>query len=168
VVTDDEALAHQVRRLRNYGEESKYENVVPGFNTRLDELQAAILRVKLPHVERWNAERRRIAATYDELLAGLPGVVPPQPDDGHVYHLYVVLSEERDALQQHLRGAGIGSQVHYPTPVHRQEAYSGGGARAAGSLEVTEQLAREVLSLPCYPGLGDFAVREVASAVREA
>jgi dTDP-4-amino-4,6-dideoxygalactose transaminase len=165
VVTDDEELAHRVRRLRNYGEESKYVNVVPGFNSRLDELQAAILRVKLPHVELWNAERRRIAATYDELLADVPGVTPPQPDEGHVYHLYVVRSAQRDELQQHLRQTGIGAQVHYPTPVHLQEAYWRGGAGVSGSLEVTERLAREVLSLPAYPGLSDAAVREVAGAV---
>jgi dTDP-4-amino-4,6-dideoxygalactose transaminase len=164
VITDDEDLALHVRRLRNYGEQSKYVNVTPGFNSRLDELQAAILRVKLPHLERWNAARRAIAARYDELLTDSE-VVLPQPDDGHAYHLYVVRSRSREALRRHLKSAGIGSQVHYPTPVHRQEAYRE-GARTAGSLAATEQLSGEILSLPAFPGLKDAQVAEVASAVR--
>jgi dTDP-4-amino-4,6-dideoxygalactose transaminase len=164
VVTDDDDLAAGVRRLRNYGEESKYVNVVPGFNSRLDELQAAILRVKLPHLERWNAERRRIAALYDDLLSDAPALVPPVPGEGHVYHLYVVRSADRDGMRERLGRAGIGTAVHYPTPVHRQAAYAD-GARAAGSLAETERLAGEVLSLPAYPGLAEDAVREVAAAL---
>jgi dTDP-4-amino-4,6-dideoxygalactose transaminase len=165
VVTDDGDLALRVRRLRNYGEESKYVNVEPGLNSRLDELQAAILRVKLPHLERWNAERRAIAALYDELLAG-SGVVPPSADAGHVYHLYVVRApSHRDALREHLRAAGVGVEVHYPTPVHRQAAYAE-GSRAPGSLHVTEDLAGEILSLPAHPRLRRDQVREVTDAVR--
>jgi dTDP-4-amino-4,6-dideoxygalactose transaminase len=164
VVTDDDELAHRVRRLRNYGEEAKYVNAEPGFNSRLDELQAAVLRVKLPHLERWNAERRRIAARYDELLAG-SAVTPPRPGDGHVYHLYVVRSPERDALREHLSAAGVGTAVHYPTPVHLQAAYTG-GARSAGGLDATERLAGEIVSLPAFPGLGDERVAAVAEAVR--
>jgi dTDP-4-amino-4,6-dideoxygalactose transaminase len=165
VVTDDDELALAVRRLRNYGEESKYVNVVPGYNSRLDELQAAILRVKLPHLGRWTAERRSIAALYDELLLG-GSVLPPEPDEGHVYHLYVVRSETRDALREHLRSAGIGSHLHYPTPVHSQAAYRDGGLRIAGSLEATDRLVGEILSLPAYPGLEVHQVHEVADAVR--
>jgi dTDP-3-amino-3,4,6-trideoxy-alpha-D-glucose transaminase len=164
VVTDDEELAHEVRRLRNYGEESKYVNVVPGYNSRLDELQAAILRVKLAHLDRWTAERRSIAALYDELLTGA-SARPPAPDDGHVYHLYVVCSEARDALREHLRSAGIGSHLHYPLPVHCQAAYRNGGLRIAGSLAATDRLAGEILSLPAYPGLEANQVRQVADAV---
>jgi dTDP-4-amino-4,6-dideoxygalactose transaminase len=164
VVTDDDDLALRVRRLRNYGEESKYVNAEPGFNSRLDELQAALLRVKLPHLERWNAERRRIAALYDDLLADSAAVVPPESDEGHVYHLYVVTSPDRDGLRESLRAAGIGAQVHYPTPVHRQPAYA--EARAAGPLAVTEDLVGRVLSLPAFPGLAEPALREVAEAVR--
>ena len=166
VTTDDDELAQRVRQLRNYGEQSKYVNVVPGFNSRLDELQAAILRVKLPHLERWNAERRRIAALYDDLLAEAGSVVPPLPDDGHIYHLYVVRCAQRDALRAHLELAGIGAQVHYPTPVHRQAAYAASGARPSGSLAATEALANEVLSLPAHPGLPEKAVREVVGAVQ--
>jgi dTDP-4-amino-4,6-dideoxygalactose transaminase len=165
VVTDDDELALRVRRLRNYGEESKYVNVETGFNSRLDELHAAVLRVKLRHLDRWNADRRRIAALYDELLAGADGVVPPGADEGHVYHLYVVRSAAREALQERLRAAGIGTQVHYPTPVHRQAAYAA-GVRISGSLVATERLAGEVLSLPAYPGLAEADVRAVAAAVR--
>lgn len=165
VVTDDEELAHEVQRLRNYGEESKYVNAVPGYNSRLDELQAAILRVKLAHLERWTAERRSIAALYDELLTGTSTRLPV-PDDGHVYHLYVVRSGARDALREHLRSVGIGSHLHYPVPVHRQAAYGKGGLRFAGSLQVTDRLAGEVLSLPAYPGLEANQVHEVADAVR--
>jgi dTDP-4-amino-4,6-dideoxygalactose transaminase len=166
LVTDDDEIAGRVRRLRNYGERAKYVNVEPGFNSRLDELQAAILRVKLPHLERWTAERRQIAARYDALLEGCETVVRLPPDGGHVYHLYVVRSKRRDALSTHLAAEGIGADVHYPTPVHRQEAYAGGGARAAGSLAASEALAAEVLSLPAYPGLGADAQSAVAEAVR--
>jgi dTDP-4-amino-4,6-dideoxygalactose transaminase len=165
VVTDDEGLAQRVRRLRNYGEESKYVNAEPGVNSRLDELQAAVLRVKLPHLERWNLERRRIAALYDELLADTAAVAPPLPDEGHVYHLYVVRSPARDALREHLSSAGVGTAVHYPTPVHMQAAYAA-GARSAGGLGATERLAREIVSLPAFPGLGEERVAEVAAAVQ--
>jgi dTDP-4-amino-4,6-dideoxygalactose transaminase len=163
VVTDDSELADRVRRLRNYGEESKYVNVEPGLNSRLDELQAALLRAKLPHLERWNAERRELALAYDRLLDG-ELVARPAVDEGHVFHLYVVRSAAREGLRAHLAASGIDAQVHYPTPVHRQRAYRE-GARVSGSLEVTELLANEVLSLPAYPGLDPDAVRLVAEAV---
>jgi dTDP-4-amino-4,6-dideoxygalactose transaminase len=164
VITDDEELAVTVRRLRNYGEEAKNLNPVIGRNSRLDELQAAVLRVKLRHLEDWNGERRAIAARYDELLAGA-AVEPPAPEEGHAYHLYVVRSRARDALRGHLHEAGIDTQVHYPTPVHRQPAYRQ-GARSAGPLQTTERLAGEVLSLPLYPGLPEAQVLAVAEAVR--
>jgi dTDP-4-amino-4,6-dideoxygalactose transaminase len=164
VVTNDGDLARRVRQLRNYGEEAKHVNVVPGYNSRLDELQAALLRVKLPHLERWNTERRKIASVYDELLSS-SSVSPPVPDDGHAYHLYVVTTPSRDALREHLGSVGIDSQVHYPTPVHQQPAYRQ-GVRSAGSLATTEELANEVLSLPVHPGLRDSQVLEVAEAVR--
>jgi dTDP-4-amino-4,6-dideoxygalactose transaminase len=139
--------------------------VEPGFNSRLDELQAALLRVKLPHLERWNAERRRLAALYDELLAGIDTVTPPEPDEGHVYHLYVIRSTDRDGLRARLAEKGVGSSIHYPTPVHLQAAYRDGEI-SAGPLPVTERLAGAVLSLPLYPGLSEGEIREVAGAVR--
>jgi len=163
VVTDDDDLALQVRRLRNYGEEAKYVNVIPGYNSRLDELQAAILRAKLPHLERWNAGRRAIASWYDALLAG-SSVVSPGSDDGHVYHLYVIRSKARDALREHLQAKGIGTQIHYPTPVHLQAAYRS-GARTIGPLAMTERLAHGILSLPMHPGLPEDQVAEVAEAI---
>jgi dTDP-4-amino-4,6-dideoxygalactose transaminase len=165
VVTGDLELAAKVARLRNYGESAKYVNVSPGDNSRLDELQAALLRVKLRHLDRWTAERREIARLYDELLAG-SGVATPLPEPGHVYHLYVVRTEARNALQEHLSAAGIATQVHYPTPVHAQAAYRDGGLRVSGSMSTTERVANEILSLPAYPGLGEERVREVAHAVR--
>lgn len=165
VVTDNDQLALGVRRLRNYGEESKYVNVVPGYNSRLDELQAAILRVKLPHLDSWTEERRSIAALYDKLLTGA-GVAPPASDAGHAYHLYVVRSAARDALRDHLREQGVGSHVHYPTPVHSQAAYRDGGVRIPAPLEVTDRLADEVLSLPAYPGLRVDQVHMVVRALR--
>jgi dTDP-4-amino-4,6-dideoxygalactose transaminase len=165
VVTDDDGLAAKLRQLRNYGERSKYVNVVPGYNSRLDELQAAILRVKLPHLDRWTAERRSIAALYDELLAGT-SAMPPAPDAGHVYHLYVIRTDARDALREHLRDMGIATHLHYPSPVHSQAAYHNGGLRIVGPLQATDLLAAEVLSLPAYPGLQPDQVREVTDAVR--
>jgi dTDP-4-amino-4,6-dideoxygalactose transaminase len=165
VITDDDQLAERVRRLRNYGESSKYVNASPGYNSRLDELQAALLRVKLPHLERWTAERRAIAARYDDLLNG-SAVLRPAPDPGHVYHLYVVRSPSRDRLRQHLQERGIGTQVHYPTPVHKQAAYATAGIRVPGALSATEQLATEIVSLPAYPGLRERDLDEVAAAIR--
>ena len=165
VVTDDADLALRIRHLRNYGEVEKNVNVVAGHNSRLDELQAAVLRVKLSRLDRWNAARRGLAAIYAEGLAG-SCVGIPAPDEGHAYHLYVIRSGARDALRAHLDAAGIGTKVHYPTPVHRQPAYRE-RARQAGSLEVTETLCAEVLSLPLYPGLDPDLVRETAEAIRE-
>jgi len=166
VVTDDADLAERVRRLRQYGWEKQYYSTMRGVNSRLDELQAAILRVKLRHLETWNARRRQIAARYTALLAGGPVIAPTEaPDVVHVYHLYVVRSSRRNALQEHLRQAGIGTGIHYPLPAHLQEAYRDLGC-APGSLPITEQLAGEVLSLPMYPELTDEEVERVAEHCR--
>lgn len=167
VVTNDAALAEKLRRLRQYGWERKYYTTDSGgINSRLDELQAAMLAVKLKHLPQWNARRRQIAEMYDELLAGSDLVLPEAPTDGeHVYHLYVTRVQQRDKVQAGLRERGIGSEVHYPLPAHLQPVYT--GLAAPGSLPVTERLAGEVLSLPIYPELTDEEVRAVASAVRE-
>jgi dTDP-4-amino-4,6-dideoxygalactose transaminase len=165
LVTDDANLAQRARCLRNYGEQRKYLNVVSGQNSRLDELQAAILRVKLPHLARWNRTRRTIAARYTDRLTETP-VQTPGPHDGHVYHLYVIRSSDRDQLQRHLSGQGIGTQIHYPRPVHRQPACER-GVRLASSMKVTEKLAGEILSLPAYPGLHDEQIDEVALAITQ-
>ncbi len=166
IVTNDAALAEKVRRLREYGWERKYYTGEPGgINSRLDELQAALLAAKLPHLAEWNALRRERAGWYRELLAGLP-LILPEDDESHVYHLYVVRAANRDQLQAALQARGIGTAVHYPVPVHCQPVY----ARFAppGGLPVTERLAREVLSLPLYPELTQAEVEAVVAAVRVA
>jgi dTDP-4-amino-4,6-dideoxygalactose transaminase len=169
VVTDDAALAARLRLLREYGwsPARRYVSQTKGINSRLDELQAAILRVKLRHLEAGNARRRRLAAAYGELLAGVPDVVVPaeQPWARHVYHLYVIRASRRDALQAHLRAHGIGTQIHYPEPVHRQPAYLDLGY-GEGSLPETEAACRAILSLPLYPELPLEDVRCVARAIR--
>lgn len=169
VVTRDPDVARMIRLLRNYGwaEGKRYYSAVKGVNSRLDELQAAILRVKLRYLETWNARRRAIAARYAEALADLPDLMLPreQPWAYHVYHLYVVRTPRRDALQQHLQAHGVGTQVHYPVPVHLQEAYQDLGYRP-GALPETERAAREILSLPLYPELTDAQVDHVCASVR--
>jgi dTDP-4-amino-4,6-dideoxygalactose transaminase len=168
VITDDTALAERLRRLRQYGWERKYFSSEPGgVNSRLDELQAALLRVKLRHLPAWNARRRQIAEMYDDLLVGVELTLPAAAADGeHVYHLYVVRSRERDHLQAALRERGIGTDIHYPLPAHRQPIYT--AIAPTGGLPTTERLAQEVLSLPIYPELTDAEVRAVATAIREA
>ena len=168
VVTNDAGVAERLRMLRNYGEQSKYCSRTDGFNSRLDELQAAMLRVKLRHLEEWIRERRQRAALYTELLAAEPIALPLEPPgERHGYHLYVVRSPHRDALQSHLQSRGIATIVHYPTPVHRQPAYLALG-HAGGSFPEAERACAEVLSLPLYPELTEAEVRRVAEAVRSA
>jgi len=168
VTTADAALAGRVRRLANYGSVIKYQHEELGYNSRLDELQAAALRVKLPHLARWTAERQALAAAYDAALADVPGLRLPTTalSATHVYHLYVVHTPRRDALRQHLAARGIETGLHYPVPPHRQPAYVHLGL-APGSLPITEALAATCLSLPLWPGLGVAAVGEVSAAVRE-
>lgn len=167
VVTDDAALAERVRRLRNYGARAKYDHEVRGFNSRLDELQAAFLRVKLARLGEWNARRRRVADRYLEGWRGLDGLVLPavpawaEP----VWHLFTVRHPRRDALGEHLARRGIETLVHYPTPPHLAGAYAGGPWRA-GDFPAAEGWARQVLSLPMGPHLSDEAVRQVIGAVR--
>lgn len=166
IVTNDSTLAEKLRRLRQYGWERKYyTSDLGGMNSRLDELQSAILAVKLRHLPAWNARRRAIAELYDELLTGTDVITPAVPNDAeHVYHLYVIRSEQRDALQAHLRSLGIGSDIHYPLPAHQQPVYT--HLAPAWGLPYTEQMAGEVLSLPIYPELSDDEVRAVAEGVR--
>ncbi len=163
VVTNDLALAQRARELRMYGWRERYVSDSRGFNSRLDELQAAILRVKLGHLDHENARRRAIAAIYDETLANLPIRLPwPQ----QVYHQYVIRSAQRDELRAHLEQRGIGTVVLYPLPVHLQPAYAGHIA-TAGDLSVSEQAARELLCLPMHPWLQDAEAEFVAKAVAE-
>lgn len=169
VVTSDAALAAKLRLLRNYGSTVKYHHEVKGTNSRLDELQAAMLRVKLAHLDDWNARRAAVAGRYRSELAGLPGLALPAVHDWAepVWHLFVVRAAERDRLQEHLTGAGVGTLIHYPVAPHRSPAFAELGLRA-GSLPVAERLAGEVLSLPMGPHLTTAQVDHVIAAVREA
>lgn len=166
VTTSDSAVADRARLLRNYGWRRQYYSEVRGSNSRLDEVQAAVLLAKLPHLEEWNERRRRLAALYTSLLDGLVETPVEQPWARAVYHLYVVRTKERDALQAHLRARGIGTGIHYPLPVHLQPAYRHLGV-PRGALPVTESMALEALSLPMYPELEEEQVEMVAAAIRE-
>ncbi len=165
VLTRDPFLAARVRSLRNYGQTNRYHHAERGVNSRLDEMQAAILRIQLADLDAQNAERRRIAAIYSEGLShrGQPRCWPGVDRVGHVYHLYVVRHPRRDALQQQLRANGIETLVHYPVPIHLQPAYADLGYRR-GRLPATERAADEVLSLPLYVGMRDEQVRRVVDA----
>ncbi len=159
VVTSDPALAEQTRLLREYGWRERYVSAIPGLNSRLDELQAAILRVKLRYLDAENARRRALAAEYDRLLADSSVRTPiTRPDVSHVFHQYVIRSGRRDALQAYLRSQGIGTLIHYPAPVHAQPAYAGRISIGEG-LPHTEAAAREILSLPMFPELSERAGR---------
>jgi dTDP-4-amino-4,6-dideoxygalactose transaminase len=169
VVTNDDELAERMRSLRQYGWRDRYVSDVPGLNTRLDELQAAILRVKLTRLEAENQHRREIAIAYDSGCQGLPLTLPSrQPNTSHVFHQYVVRSTRRDHLQRALRARGIGTNIHYPVPVHLQPAYRGRIAIGPGGLSASERAAREVLSLPMFPQLTDEQVGRVISGVHGA
>jgi dTDP-4-amino-4,6-dideoxygalactose transaminase len=165
VTTDDPVIADRIRVLRNYGSRERYANEVEGMNSRLDPVQAAVLGVKLRHLDGWNARRSAIAAAYDAALADVPGLSVPPRRDGDVHHLYVVRAADRDDLRAHLTAAGIGTEIHYPVPPHRSEAYARFGHRA-GAFPVAERLAAEVLSLPIGPQLDAAGVRAVIDAVR--
>ncbi|GIV99537.1 DegT/DnrJ/EryC1/StrS aminotransferase family protein [Roseiflexus sp.] len=167
VTTNDAALAEKIRRLRQYGWERKYyTRDAGGLNSRLDELQAAILSVKLRHLPARNARRRAIAAMYNDLLADAGLILPEAPPEGdHVFHLYVIRAAERDVVQARLREQGIGTDIHYPLPTHRQPVYAPFAPREG--LPTTERLAREILSLPMFPELTDDEVHAVAETVRE-
>jgi dTDP-4-amino-4,6-dideoxygalactose transaminase len=169
VATGDAELARRLRELRQYGWRDRYVSDVVGMNSRLDELQAAILRVRLPHLARENMRRAEIAAAYDHGLAGLPIALPyRRPGATAVWHQYVIRSAERGLLQERLKALGIGTNIHYPVPVHLQPAYAGRLLTGPSGLAVTERVAREVLSLPMYPQLDDAAVGAVIAGVRAA
>jgi dTDP-4-amino-4,6-dideoxygalactose transaminase len=170
VTTSDDALAAELRAIREYGwRERRYVSERTGVNSRLDELQAAILRVKLASLAQDNARRRAIAARYDAGLAGLQLTLPARaPRVEHVFHQYVVRSPRRDALRAALQEAGIGTNIHYPMPIHLQPAYRGRIAIGATGLAETERAANEILSLPMYPQLADAQVDRVVAALRAA
>ena len=167
VITNDEEIAHRVRLLRNYGERERYYHAIKGFNSRLDELQAAVLRVKLKRLDEWNSARRERAKLYNDLLANNGIITPAEMDYGkHIYHLYVVRTKFRDELRRFLESRGVGTLIHYPVPVHLQEAYGDLGLKR-GALPVAERYADEILSLPLYPELTREDQETVASLIRE-
>ena len=167
IVTNDNQLAEKLRILRNCGQREKYQHVVVGFNHRLDNLQAAVLRVKLRRLDSWNEARRKNARLYDEFLAGADNVVTPHEAEGrsHVYHLYVIQHPRRDALLVHLNEQGVRPGLHYPIPVHLQPCYRELGV-PTGSLPVTESLAANVISLPMFPELTREQIEFVCESVR--
>ena len=165
VTTNDPEIAASLRRLRNYGSEEKYVNLELGVNSRLDELQAAFLRVKLRHLPAWNRRRTEVAKHYHAALADLPlGLHRISPDRTSSWHLYVISSQRRDELQRHLLSMGVGTNIHYPIPPHRQRAYASISA-GMGDLPVADRLASEVLSLPIGPHMSDQQVEHTVSAV---
>jgi len=168
VVTDSRECYEKLLRLRNYGQDTRYSHKEFGLNSRLDEIQAAILGAKLPRLDAWNARRNRLAALYTDLLKSAPAVSPlkVQGRVDPVYHLYVVRTPRRQKLQDHLASRGIQTFIHYPIPCHLQEACRELGYRPA-DFPGSEALAREVLSLPLYPQLGDEEVHHVAQTIRE-
>ena len=169
VFSKDADLIARLDRRANHGRSSKYLHEMQGSNSRLDTLQAAVLRAKLPHLSEWNAARRRIAARYDELLAGENRIQLPstQARAEHVFHLYVVQVDERERVRQHLNDRGIGAGVHYPVPVHEQPAFRSLGY-APDDLPHASRVAKRVLSLPIYPEMTQAQVERVARALIEA
>lgn len=167
VITNDSEIADKVRLLRNHGRRDKYEHLIEGYGERLDALQAAILRAKLPHLDEWNVQRRTLANRYRQLLDGLPVGVPVEHPRIHpVYHLFVVRTSRRDEIQRHLKSRAIETGIHYPIPLHLQPAYRYLAYRE-GDFPNTEEAAREVLSLPMYPELSDEQISLVAEAIGE-
>lgn len=167
VLTNDEGIVEKLSLLRNYGQKTRYVHLLKGINSRLDEMQAAILRVKLKHLDEWNEKRRGHAKLYNQLLQKSKAVCPVEKDYAkHIYYLYVIRSRKRDRLQTFLEKRGIATLIHYPIPIHLQRAYEDSGIKR-GSLPTTEKIAEEILSIPIYPELKRDQVEEVADSIKE-
>jgi len=166
LVTNDRELAERVRLLREYGWKERYVSYLSGMNTRLDELQAAVLRVKLQYLDEENSRRRELARAYDDLLSATDLLLPKfKGDVEHIYHQYVVRSKRRDDLKAFLEANSIGTSIHYPVPVHLQPGYQGRVAIGKGGVQHTEQVCREILSLPMHPQMTDEQTRQVAEMI---
>jgi dTDP-3-amino-3,4,6-trideoxy-alpha-D-glucose transaminase len=163
ITTNDPALADRLKRLRNGGQTSRYRHQEFGVNSRLDEMQAAILRARLPLLPDWTTRRRALGACYRDGLQGTPLIVPPLCDEGHVYHLFPVLTDRRDAFQRHLREQGIETLIHYPVPIPRQLALAGS---EPATCPIADRVCDQVVSLPMYPTLTDDGLATVTAAVR--
>ena len=166
ITTDDKDLRDFVLSYRNYGSNKKYVNEIIGTNSRLDEIQACILNIKLKYLELWNLNRKVIASKYDNFLSECNFVKIPKKLDkcDHVYHLYVIQTQKRDELQKYLTQNGIGTSIHYPIPPHLQKAYSGLGYKL-GDFPLAEKLSNESLSLPIYPGLRDKQIKYICDKI---
>lgn len=164
IATNDDKIAEMAQMLRVHGARKKYHNEVLGYNSRLDTLQAAVLRVKLPHLDAWNEGRRRVAKTYNELLKDIPGIITPELVDGHVFHQYTirVLDGKRDEVKEYLASEGIGSMIYYPIPQDQLPVYKG----QYEMLPVSEFLSGEVLSLPIWGEIHKTAIEQVAQVIR--
>lgn len=167
-MTDDEELAKKVRAYGNYGSYQKYCHVYKGCNSRLDELQAAFLSVKLPHLDAWNEERRKIAKIYSGQITNEKVVLPqiPENEKEHVFHIYPVLVKEREAFVEHLKRRGIATNIHYPTPIMEQQAYQ----EFRGQMQrypVTKRICTEEVSLPLYPGMTEDEIQWVCKCVNQ-
>jgi dTDP-4-amino-4,6-dideoxygalactose transaminase len=167
IVTNDEALSKKLRMLRVHGIEKRYFHDLHGYNSRLDELQAAILRVKLPHLDQWNARRAEIAGRYNKGLKDLPLNLPFTAEGNtHVYHVYAIQTPNRDALQQYLTERGVPTIIYYPQPLHLQKVYADLGYRE-GDFPVAESVSKKILPLPMYPELSDAQVDHVVASIRQ-
>jgi len=167
VVTDGNKIAQKIKMLRDHGQMKKYEHLVEGYNSRLDEIQAAILRVKLKRLDEQNKLRRKNASIYNQLLEDVDEVVTPfEAEYGkHVYHLYVIRTDRRDELQEYLKSKGIGTGLHYPMPLHLQKAYEYLGYKE-GDFPVAEECAKQILSLPMFPELTQEEIEKVVSEIK--
>ncbi len=167
ITTNDQELYKKAFTIRNYGSQKKYYNEVIGLNSRLDEMQAAILKVKLPYMHEWTKERQQIAAWYDAKLKSVGDLILPSihPKATHVYHLYTIRTSRRDELQKYLTLTGIGTLIHYPVPPHLQEAYQSMGYKN-GEFPIAETIADTTLSLPLYIGLQEDGVNRVVNMIK--
>ena len=166
IVTNDAETAEKLQMLRNYGEERKYHTVLRGFNSRLDEIQASILKIKLDHLQSWNETRRNHAGLYNNLLKDSSVIIPVEEDHAkHVFHLYVIRSKDQRKLQEWLKTNEIITSIHYPTPIHFHPAYKDLGYRR-GDLPVSEKYATEILSLPMYPELEEDQIQYICRTIR--
>lgn len=167
VTTNSKSLSRKIKILRNVGQEEKYDHKVLGYNSRLDTLQAAILRIKLPHLNQWNRKRKKLAALYNKLLSDLDIVTPNEPEGFiHNYHLYVIRVKKRDALYSFLRIRGIRCGIHYPIPLHLQTCMKPLGY-TKGEFPVAEMYAREIISLPMFPELTNKEIEQVVSQIKK-
>ncbi len=167
VVTDSEVIYNKLIMLRNYGQSDKHAHDIEGFNSRLDEVQAKLLSIKLTHLDNWNEKRRRNADIYKKGLRDLPVILPDEaPWAYHVYHLFVIRSKERDDLRKYLSECGVTTLIHYPTPIHLQKVYRSLGLRI-GSFPIAESVAKEIISLPMYPSLTEEEIVYICRCIRK-